>query len=101
MIVIRFKATCRPETLEETRAAFQKVVAPSRATEGVISFDIGQDLTDPHSFIATEVFEDQAAVDRQESLPEVTDVMGRFAGLLAGDPEATVFDVSSSRPYGE
>jgi quinol monooxygenase YgiN len=77
------------------------VVAPSRATPGVISFDIGQDLTDPCSFIATEVFEDQAAVDRQESLSEVTDVMERFAELLTGDPEATVFVVSSSRPYGE
>jgi quinol monooxygenase YgiN len=52
-------------------AALKDVVAPSRVLDGVISFDIGRDVTDPDAFIATEVFEDQAALDLQESLPEV------------------------------
>ena len=40
MIVVRFKARCRPEKVEEALAAFRAVVAPSREVEGVISFDI-------------------------------------------------------------
>lgn len=48
-------------------AAMEQVIAPSRALVGVVSFDIGRDLTEPDSLIATEVFEDRAALDRQES----------------------------------
>jgi quinol monooxygenase YgiN len=96
MIVLRFKAQCQPQKIEEALAAFRAVVAPSREVEGVISFDIAQDVADPNSIIAIEVFEDQAAVDRQESLPEVAHVMSLLPEALAAPPEATVFHVSSS-----
>ena len=98
MIVVRFKVSCRPERLDDALKAFEAVVAPSRAVEGVVNFDIGQDLTDPNSIIATEVFEDRAALDRQESLPEVAHVMGLFEEIAAGEPEATIFEISSSAP---
>jgi quinol monooxygenase YgiN len=68
--------------------------------DGVGSFDIGRDLADPHSFIATEVFEDRAAPERQESLPVVQNVLGLLEELLAAQPEATIFHVSTSEPYG-
>jgi quinol monooxygenase YgiN len=45
------------------------VVSRSRGVEGVLSFDVGRDLTDPHGFVATEGFADRAALDRQEVLP--------------------------------
>ena len=70
MIVVRFKVSCQPESLDDALKAFEAVVAPSRALEGVISFDIGQDLTDPNSIIATEVFEDRAALDRRSRCPK-------------------------------
>lgn len=54
MIVVRFKVQCQPEKTEQVNAALQEVIAPSRALDGVISFDIGRDLADPNSFIATE-----------------------------------------------
>ncbi len=100
MIVIRFMVRCQPGRAEEVMAALKDVVSPSRALDGVISFDIGRDLTDPDSFIATEVFEDRAALDRQESLPEVAVALGVFEQSLAAEPEATIFHVSSSEPWG-
>jgi len=100
MIVVRFKVRCQPGKTEQTLAAFKDVIAPSRATEGVVSFDIARDLADPDSIIATEVFEDRAALDRQESLPEVGTVLGLLPDVLAADPEATIFHVSSSEPHG-
>lgn len=72
------------------------VVLPSRALDGVVSFDIGRDVTDPDVFMATEVFEDRAALDRQESLPEVATAMQVFEDSLAAEPEETIFHVSSS-----
>jgi quinol monooxygenase YgiN len=100
MIVVRFKVQCQPGKTEPVIAAFKEIIAASRPLEGVVSFDIGRDLADPNSFVATEVFEDKAALDRQESLPEVKKAVGLFGEVLAGAPEATIFHVSSSEPLG-
>jgi quinol monooxygenase YgiN len=77
MIVLRFKVQCQPERVEEALVAFAAVPAASRAVDGVISFDIGRDVLDPNSIIAVEVFEDAAARERQESLPEVARACSR------------------------
>jgi quinol monooxygenase YgiN len=100
MIVVRFKVQVRPDKSEEVMAALAAAVSPSRAVDGVISFDIGRDVTDPNSFVAVEVFEDRAALDRQESLPEVHNVLGLLPEAVAGPPEATIFEISSSAPHG-
>ena len=100
MIVVRFKVQCQPGKAEQVMAAFEEVIAPSRAVEGVISFDIARDLADPDSFIAVEVFEDRAALDRQESLAEVGRTIAILEESLAAEPEATIFHVSSSEPWG-
>ena len=96
MIVLRFKVQCRPDKVEQAVSAFTAVVAPSREIEGVIEFDVARDLTDPNSIVAVEVFENEAARERQEALPEVAAVMSMLPEALAPPPEATVFDVSSS-----
>lgn len=101
MIVVRFVVRCKPGTSDRVLAAFQKVVPPSREIEGAISFDIGRDVLDPDTFIATEVFEDRAALDRQESLPEVAEALGVIGESVAGPPEATVYEISSAKPWGE
>lgn len=100
MIVVRFKAKAKPEKAEELRAAFESVVAPSRKVQGAIRFDIARDITDPNSFVATEVFEDRAALERQEALEEVQKVIALLPDVLAGEPEATIYNVSSSEPWG-
>jgi quinol monooxygenase YgiN len=100
MIVVRFKVQCQPEKTEQALAAFEEVIAPSRAVDGVVSFDIGRDLANADSIIAIEVFEDRAALERQESLPVVQKTIGLLEEFLAAEPEATVFHVSSSDPWG-
>jgi quinol monooxygenase YgiN len=100
MIVVRVKVRCQPEKTEQWMAISRELIAPSRAVQGVISFDIGQDLSDPDSFITTEVFADLDAMKRQESLPVVQQTLNRLGEYLAAEPEATVFYVSSSEPYG-
>ncbi|HLG26708.1 MAG TPA: putative quinol monooxygenase [Paenisporosarcina sp.] len=100
MIVIRFKVTSKPDKTEELRAALEAVVAPSRKIEGVISFDVAQDLTDTNTFIATEVFENRAALDRQEAQQEVKKVLELLPIVIAAEPEATIYNVASSEPWG-
>ena len=100
MIVVRFKVQCQPGKTEPLIAAFKEVIAASRPLKGVINFDIGRDLADPNAFVATEVFEDKAALDRQEALSEVQRTISLLGEVAAGDPEATIFNVSSSEPWG-
>lgn len=100
MIVIRFKVQCKPGQAEPLIAAFKAVIAASRPLKGVISFDIGRDLADPNAFVATEVFEDRAALDRQEALAEVQKTIALLGTVATGDPEATIFHVASSEPWG-
>lgn len=100
MLVVRFKMQCQPGKTEQVMAALEEVIAPSRALEGVVTFDVARDLADPDSFIATEVFEDRAAMERQESLPEVGRALAILEKSLVAEPEATVYEVASSAPWG-
>ena len=100
MIVVRFKVKCKAEKAEALCAAFEAVLAPSRTVKGVLNFDIARDITDPNSFIATEVFADRAALRRQESLPKVQKVIALLPNVLAAEPEATIYNVSSFEPWG-
>jgi quinol monooxygenase YgiN len=56
--------------------------------------DIARDLLDPVAFIATGVYEDGAALERQESAPEVHGAMAMFSELLAAPPDRTIYDAS-------
>jgi quinol monooxygenase YgiN len=94
MIVVRFKVQCQPDKTTALKDAFTAVIAPARATNGVITFDIAQDVTDPDTFIATEVFADQTARERQEALPEVAAVMALLPTSLAAPPEVAEYTVS-------
>ncbi|HZO49785.1 MAG TPA: putative quinol monooxygenase [Gaiellaceae bacterium] len=98
MIVLRFKVEATPDRAAELLDALRDVVAPARHVDGVVEFDIARDLTNPNAFVATEVFEDEAARARQESLPEVARVMELLPTCLAAPPEATVYHVASSEP---
>jgi quinol monooxygenase YgiN len=96
LIVVRFKVKCQPGKTDQVMAAFREMIAPSRAVEGVISFDIGRDVIDPDSFIATEVMTDRAALERQESLPETARTLAMLEHSLVAEPEETIFSVSVS-----
>ncbi len=67
----------------------------------MIHFDIGRDVVDPDCFVATEVFENRAALDRQEELPEVAEALGVLERSLAEPHVATVYHVSSAEPWGD
>jgi quinol monooxygenase YgiN len=97
MIVVRFKVRCQEGRTDDMVAAMAAVSAAVRGMDGVDHFDIGRDVTDSNSLIATEVFEDRAAMEREEALPEVARVVELLqSGALAAPPEWTVYEVASS-----
>jgi quinol monooxygenase YgiN len=94
MIILRFKVHAKPDKSDELMAALSEIITPARATEGVINLDIARDLIDPNSFIATAIYDDGAALERQESRPEVDRVMAMLPESLVEPPERTIFDAS-------
>jgi quinol monooxygenase YgiN len=94
MVILRFKIHSKPDKSDELMAALAEIITPARATEGVVEFDIARALLDLDSFIATAVYEDGAALERQEALPEVHRVMAMLPESLAKPPERTIFDAA-------
>jgi quinol monooxygenase YgiN len=94
MVILRFKVHSKPEKSDELIAVLTEIIPTARATKGVINFDIARTLDDPHSFIATAVYDDGAALERQESVPEVHRAMAIFPESLGAPPERTIFDAS-------
>ena len=94
MVILRFKVHSKPEKSHELMAVLAEIIPAARATEGVINFDIARTLDDPDSFIATVVYNDGAALERQESAPEVHRAMAIFPDSLVAAPERTIFDAS-------
>src|SRR6516162_2532851 len=94
MVILRFKVHSKPERSDELLLVLAEIIPAARATEGVTSFDIARTLDDPDSFIATAVYDDGAALERQESAAEVHRAMAIFPELLAAPPERTIYDAS-------
>ena len=92
MLILRQKMVAKPEKRDELMAALAEIIEPARATEGVISLDIARVLHEPDSFIATVVYEDGAALERQESRAEVHKVVAMLPDSLAVPLERTIFD---------
>ncbi len=92
MVILRFKIHSKPDKSDELMAALAEIITPARATDGVVELDIARVLGEPDSFIATAIYEDGAALERQESLPEVHRVMAMLPESLTAPPERTIFD---------
>lgn len=99
MIVVRFWFRCHPGRGDEAVAALTPVVAASRALPGVISIDIARDITDPDAFIATELYEDRAALDRQEALPETVAALATLKAGLIAESDALIHHVERSERF--
>jgi len=94
MIILHQEMRAKPEKSDEVMAALAAIIPGARATKGVIKLDIARDLVDSDFFIATGVYEDGAALERQESAPEVHRAMATFADLLAAPPDRRIYDAS-------
>jgi len=94
MIILRQRMRSKSERADDVLAALAAIIPGARATQGVISLDIARDLLDPDSFVATGIYEDGAALKRQESAPEVHRAMAMLSEALAAPPDRAIYDAS-------
>lgn len=99
MIVFRVAVQVHDAKLGEARVLFGALTQASRRVPGVVCFDILQDPEQPQRFVSIEVYQDQAALDRQGTLPELAAVMTAFDDLLTEGPDGTIFHVCGTEPW--
>jgi quinol monooxygenase YgiN len=99
MILFRVAVQVHDGKVEHARSLFGDLTLASRTVPGVISFDILQDPELTGRFVSIEVYDDQAALDRQADLPELATVMTAFPDLLVDGPSGTIFHVSKYEPW--
>jgi quinol monooxygenase YgiN len=85
-IVVRFKAKSGMEA--PVKQDLLDMIAPTRAEEGCITYDLHQDNTDPCVFVLYEIWQSQAALDFHLETPYFKCIKEAFATTLAEPFEA-------------
>ena len=88
MIVARFRVHCHPDRAAAVATAIAAVEAPSRLLPGVVHFDVARSVTDPDTFVVTEVFTDREALARQNAQDEVA----RFLAVVRAGAATSPFE---------
>jgi quinol monooxygenase YgiN len=99
VIIVRFWFRTHPGRGDDAVAALTPVIEASRALPGVISIDFGRDIIDADAFIATELYEDRAALDRQEALPETIQALATLKDGIIAESDALIHHVERSERF--
>lgn len=84
----------RDEALDHARTLAEQ----SRSEEGVVKYRITTDIEDPNLLRFVEQYEDEAAFGSHTETDHFQEFESVLPDFLAGEPEVTRFDVSSSSP---
>jgi quinol monooxygenase YgiN len=79
--------TSKPETVDETRAALEAFIEPTRAEAGCIVYELMQNNDDPTDFTFVEEWESNETLDAHLESPHISAFKERAGDLLACDPD--------------
>ena len=77
----------KPDKIEETRAALQTLIDPTRAEEGCIKYELLQNNADPTDFTFVEEWSDDKALDEHLQTDHIKHLVLRADELLASPPD--------------
>lgn len=84
IIVARFLA--REGHADEVAALLRGFVAPSRAEDGCLFYDVHHETSDGHAFVILDGWHDKAAVEAHAASAHVAATLGQLEPLLAEPP---------------
>lgn len=79
--------TSKPETIDETRAALEGFIEPTRAEAGCIYYELMQNNDDPTDFTFVEEWESNETLNAHLESPHITAFKQRAGDLLSSDPD--------------
>ena len=88
----------KPGKRDELRQVLEGFVAPTRAEEGCINYDLHVSDDDPDLFVFYENWRSKQDLEQHLRKPHLVPLHERGAELLAGEPEIRLVTMLS--PYG-
>jgi len=77
----------RPDKIDETRDALSALIAPTRAEDGCIVYELMQNAADPTDFTFVEEWSTNAALDAHLQTDHLKLVQAKAEELLAAPPD--------------
>jgi len=84
-----------PESRDKAKELLGDVAEKSRSEAGIIDYRVSVDVSDPNLFRVFEQYEDDAAFETHMQTDHIDEFMTQLPDLLAGEVDATRFDVES------
>ena len=86
------RATIKADKVEEAKAVFCAIVAPTRAEAGCIQYDLLQNQSKPEDFAIVEEWESQEHLDAHLESAHVADMLSKLPDLADGPPDVQLYD---------
>lgn len=94
-LTVLARVRAQREALEKVKRECLALVAPSRAEEGCINYDLHQSADDPALFLFYENWMSREALERHLQMPHSLLFDERTDGLLAEETEITFWEMIS------
>lgn len=78
--------TAKPGSEDKVREAMQGLVAPTRAEEGNIAYDLSESLAEPGTFITVEERSDPSDLDKHMATSHIQEALAVLGTELAAPP---------------
>lgn len=77
----------KPDSVDETRAALEALVEPTRAETGCVHYELLQNNVDPTDFTFVEEWESDDVLDTHLGSPHISAFKEQAGDLLASEPD--------------
>ena len=87
------RITAKPDTVNEVRAILQGLVAPTRAEDGCVVYELLQNRTDPTDFTFIEEWANDAVFERHHTTEHIRTAFPKLEALVASAPDIRTYTV--------
>jgi quinol monooxygenase YgiN len=87
-----------PENMETVRPYLRQLVAATRANDGCIAYDVGEDIFEPGLLRFSEVWPDQASLDAHLVAPQIAPWREICQANGLSDRDFLAYDADGARP---
>lgn len=101
MVIQLVRVAIRPEHRDKWLELIQVNAAQTRAEEGCESYEVGEDLETPNTFVLVERWANLEAQYDHFRSPRFGELMSALEDLLAGPPEVSIHEVASTLTLDE
>ena len=87
------RITARPDTVNQVRDILLGLVAPTRAEDGCVVYELLQNRADPTDFTFVEEWAGDAAFERHHTTAHIRTAFPKLEALIAGPPDIRTYSL--------